>query len=75
MNRLSLRHHGERKTRHRSAAQRLVLDELRLHSWLDCPVVSLSRVVLGSFLFDKGLVQAEIMADAVLPTWVTVLVV
>jgi hypothetical protein len=75
MNRLSLRHHRKRKTRHCSAAQRLVLDELRLHSWFDCPVVSLAWIVLGSFLFDEGLVQAEIMADAILPTWVAVLVI
>lgn len=73
--RLPLRGCRERKTGHGSATQGLVLEKLRLHARFNRPVISFSRVILGSFLFNERLVQAQIVADAVLPAGITVLVI
>ena len=46
----------------------LLLDELTLEPGCDGPVVALAGIVLGPLLLHKGLVQTEVVSDAILPS-------
>ena len=64
---------GRRRLKGANGAQRQrpssgsLLEELSLSSRGDGPVVALARVTLGALLLDEGLVEAQVVADAVLP--------
>lgn len=73
--RLPLGDCGERKAGHGSTTQGFVLEKLRLHARFDCPVISLAGIILWPFLLDECLVQTQVVTNAILPAWVTVLVV
>lgn len=74
-NRLHLGNSRKRKTGHGRTTQRFVLEKLHLHTRLNRPVISFAWVILWPFLFDECLVQTQIMANAILPTRITVLVI
>lgn len=39
-----------------------------LEPLLDHPVVTLSRIAFGPFLFNEGLIERQVMSDTVLPS-------
>lgn len=62
------RHDGEVFGRWCRLSRGLFLEELLLGAGFDAPVVALARVILGSLNLDEVLVEAQVVANTILPT-------